>query len=726
MNTTDTPSKFISLLIALPALLLIGLSLFSLSVTTRDSLLRDEKAYLSNQMAEVASVVRAELSLPIVHLQGTVKTPAIQNALRLEENERQVLRAELSSLLYRTPNYIGAQWLDATGKSLLELSLLTDQLEVLDNHHDSFAFLSNSDDLKPYEVLVSPPTLLREQGDLVRPFQAVIHYTIRLPSDHGYVVLTKSINQYSQRLSDTDEPYWIALDNGQWLWHQNSDWLWSNEFDYDYTVENTEPGLWQQLQQFPNHRSNKWGIIEISAKPNTYYDTPVTVPNHIYWIYQLPTSEALSLRQVLVRELRYDAVFGLVIFLAIASWIHFARLRNFQLKVHQQALQERTEIAEQFARSKSEFLANMSHEIRTPMNAILGLIELVQDDPLTEKQREKVNQIQLSGKLLVTIINDILDLSKIESGRLTLNPEPLCIGELLEHVKALFEGIANEKGLTLESRIDPTLFGFVSVDGQRLSQVLNNLVSNALKFTSEGGVTLIGKVLSESDHSISVKLCVSDTGKGIAEDKLSKIFESFSQEDASITRQYGGTGLGLAISQKLVVQMGSGGIEVSSKVKQGSEFSFELTLAKTEAATENSAESDSCTVAGREIDFSLLTVVVVDDTPANLMVAQAMLAKLGCAVVCLSSGAELFGWLANHTCNLILLDVQMPEMSGLEVARHLRSTAAYKNLPIVALSAATLDEDVKQALASGMNSHLAKPFTYAQLKLEVAMAMQFE
>lgn len=217
MTELKKPSILFSALLASPALVLVCLSLYSLTVSTRDNLLREQDVALSNEMAELASEVRSELSQPILHLQGTVLTPTFQDAMAVNQNKHSLFSIELTSLLYRTPSYISAHWMDDQGLTQLHLSLIDQQLQMNNEPAPNLAYLVENKVLQDYEVLVSKPELLRNQGELVRPFMAVMHYIIKLPDQHGFVVLTKRLNQYAQYVLDANNSYWIALDDGQWL-----------------------------------------------------------------------------------------------------------------------------------------------------------------------------------------------------------------------------------------------------------------------------------------------------------------------------------------------------------------------------------------------------------------------------------------------------------------------------------------------------------------------------
>ena len=361
------------------------------------------------------------------------------------------------------------------------------------------------------------------------------------------------------------------------------------------------------------------------------------------------------------------------------------------------------------SRAKSQFLANMSHEIRTPLNAIVGFGELLAQSGLDAEQQDWVDKVQTSSHLLLSIVNDVLDYSKIEAGKLTLERVAFTLEQLITQQQALFAVAAHDKGLRFSVRqageASPALLG----DPLRLGQVLTNLVGNAIKFTQAGEITLTLEIASVSAHDCRLTCHVRDTGIGISAAQQRRLFDAFTQADSSTSRRFGGSGLGLVISRRLVEQMG-GTLEIDSVPGQGSCFSVSLVLPRTEAPASvpagGTASGDIRALIGRR-------VLLAEDNPINQALARRLLEDLGLEVSLASNGREALARLEEGPVDLVLMDLQMPEMDGFEAARRIRGH--YPDLPIIALSAAVLAEEREQALREGMNEHLAKPIGSQQL-----------
>lgn len=393
----------------------------------------------------------------------------------------------------------------------------------------------------------------------------------------------------------------------------------------------------------------------------------------------------------------------------------------FDRKRVEEEMQRSKQLAEESARSKSDFVANMSHELRTPLGAILGFSDLLQKTELDSVQKDYLDAIHKAGNSLLSIINDILDLSRLDAGKFIIESLPFSVHELMHSVQVMFTSRAKQKQLRFTCIVDTSINYPVLGDAMRLTQILSNLIGNALKFTEKGSVTVSCTAEDEEENSVLLLFSVKDTGIGIPEDKVKEVFERFTQADTNITRKYGGTGLGLAITRQLVELQG-GTISFKNNPGEGAEFLFSIRYNKMQGAA---VVQQKVTHANDIVIEPGKHILLVEDNLMNRKLATIILQSHGLDISIAENGEKAIELLKKDHFDIILMDIQMPVMDGYKATQVLRNEL-HISTPVIAMTAHALAGEKEKCLQAGMNDYISKPFDEKTLLLRIAHHLSYK
>ena len=414
-------------------------------------------------------------------------------------------------------------------------------------------------------------------------------------------------------------------------------------------------------------------------------------------VYQIEQQQSILIQNIFI-------AFSLILFIAILLQRYLRRIID---------LLQAKEKAEHTALIKAKFLSTMSHEIRTPMNAVIGLTNILLEEKPRSDQADNLKTLKFSADLLLSLINDILDFSKIEAGKISFESVDFDLHALVRNIRNAMNIKAIEKQLSFDIDIDPKVPAVVVGDQVRLSQILTNLVGNAIKFTPKGQVSIGLKLMHQKENSCTIRFSVKDSGIGISEDKFEKIFLSFSQADTDTTRKFGGTGLGLSITKKLLELQGSS-IQVLSEIGKGSNFFFDLSF---EIGKEQVKPKPEKTFSSNFESFHGARILLVEDNPINVLVAKKFLNKWNLNIDVAVDGMKALNMVQVTDYELVLMDLEMPVMDGYTATSKIRElkSAKYQRLPIIALSASAIADFRQRAIKVGMNEFVTKPFNPGEL-----------
>ena len=666
-----------------------------------------------------------------------------------------LLESDLVSLVENEPFLLQARLLDSSGQEIIRANkdksgvYAVEPSQLQDKSARPYFYETIAMGLN--EFYISEIDLNIENGTVQVPHQPVLRMAApafdTLGNRRGVWVFNFDadalLKNYAQYDPHSEELNFLVASSGSLINAPQGYPLWADSLDLEGAYfEDSYPDIWQQIELRKNSGSVE--IIEqgdqvafmmrvnlsqtVTERMQRELDvnlsetanfTQIKSSNPVLFIQLLPKESLAQFALIGSPVALFWLVVTLLLILLVAFSITSLMARSEELELKSRQLAKTVQLAEQSAESKGRFLATMSHEIRTPLNGVLGMLVLAKEECADTQLKSRLNLIESSANALRNIVDDILDISRLEQGGIMLEKRSFSPKSMLEEVSALFKPVAQQKGVELEIQSQLATSNLLG-DNHRIKQILSNLVGNAIKFTEQGCVTIRSELVDAEGVNPRWQIAVEDTGIGMSADQVERLFERFTQADDSISRRFGGSGLGLSISKQLAELM-QGGITVTSKEGEGSCFTLELPV-ELASADQIQTEVQALNPFDSVKELAGKRLLVVDDSPTNRMVAQGLLNKMGMQVTTADGGQAALAAIRESLPDLILLDIHMPEMDGLAVAKAIRAGEAgdeAKALPIIALTAAAFESDRKNALNAGMNGFLSKPINPAELAAEL-------